>query len=452
MTENTAYRALTGKFPDNVLKIMEVLREAGYKSWIVGGCVRDMLLQKEPKDWDIVTTAQPHTVMHLFEKCIPVGLKHGIVTVVLGDQSYEVATLRRDVQCDGRHAQVEYSYSLEEDLYRRDFTINAMAMNHMGVLYDGAGGQHDLLVEKRIVCVGDPLRRFAEDRLRMLRAIRFASRLGFKIEKFTMKVIQSAAAQITDISAERIRMELLGILATERAVQGVQLLEESGLLKYVLPEVQAEIGFSQRSPWHDKDVYEHTLDVLENMCKLTTDPILRFAALLHDIGKVPTRTENEHGNYNFYKHDFVGANMARMVCERLKFSNADTEKIVFLIERHLELKMVMDSKNNKRTISRYIRRNWRYLNDLLLLAVADREKVSFDEPVQAVVDMLDEMKEAELNAPPASLLNGTDLCVLFDRKPGSWIRPIKEALVEAQIRGTVLTKEQALVWVKEFPG
>lgn len=318
------------KIPEDVRWIIGRLNQQGYEACAVGGCVRDMLLGREPEDWDITTSARPEQVKAVFGRTVDTGIAHGTVTVLRGKQGYEVTTYRIDgVYTDGRHPeQVTFTPSLEEDLKRRDFTINAMAYNETDGITDLFGGREDLS-QKVIRCVGNPLHRFEEDALRMMRAVRFAAQLGFSIEASTLAAIRALAPAIQKISAERIRMELVKLLVSPHPEQ-MRLLYETGLTAYILPEFDRMMETAQNTPYHCYSVGNHTLAVLGHVPPV---PALRVAALLHDVGKPDCRRADDKGRDHFFGHAGKGADMAKGILKRLKFDN-DTLRMAEKLVRH----------------------------------------------------------------------------------------------------------------------
>lgn len=314
---------------------MRRMEAKGYEIYVVGGCVRDRLLGKNPKDWDLCTNAQPEEVMKVFEDLpvIPTGIRHGTVTVIADNRPYEVTTYRREqAYMDGRHPkQVDFVRDLREDLLRRDFTVNAMAYNEKEGLQDYFGGQEDLR-KKVIRTVGEAKRRFSEDYLRMLRAVRFAAVLEFEIAPDTLAAILQNAPKIRSISKERVREELNKIMESRNAVLGIRKLEESGLLEQILPELQACKGCLQEHPSHDKDVYGHSLEVLSHLSGAEVK--VKWAALLHDIGKPDVKSMDENGIAHFYGHEAESAQKGCAILRRLKFSNREIEDITLLVKNH----------------------------------------------------------------------------------------------------------------------
>ena len=319
------------ELPDHVKFILDTLEANGYEGYAVGGCVRDALLGRVPQDWDITTNAKPLQVKALFRRTIDTGLQHGTVTVMLDHIGYEVTTYRIDGEYeDGRHPKaVSFTGNLEDDLMRRDFTINAMAYNETMGLVDLFTGREDL--EKGVIrCVGEPKERFTEDALRMMRAIRFSAQLGFTIEEQTMEAIRALADTIQRISAERIQMELLKTL-TSAHPQTIRLFYETGLSRYFLPELDQMMETGQNNPHHCYSVGEHTL---HSLSQVPQDKVLRLAMLLHDVAKPSCKTTDEEGIDHFHGHPQQGAEQARKILRRIKMDNETTARVTQLIRWH----------------------------------------------------------------------------------------------------------------------
>lgn len=334
--------------PKEVNEIIDRLEKAGFEAYAVGGCVRDCLLGREPMDWDITTSADPERVKKVFPVTIDTGIEHGTVTVRLNKKSFEVTTFRADGEYrDGRHPEsVTFVKSLKEDLRRRDFTINAMAYNETLGLVDEFEGAKDL--EAGIIrCVEDPLRRFSEDALRMLRALRFSAQLGFSLDKATEDAIKTLHMSISKVSAERIREELLKLICSDRP-EKMFLLWETGLSTVFLPEWDAMVATSQVNKHHRGTVAEHTVYVMENVEPTVT---LRLAALLHDVGKPVCKKTDPKGVDHFAGHPRVGEAMARDILRRLKMDNATTDLVCRLVRFHDERPEL-----NKRTVRRLVSR------------------------------------------------------------------------------------------------
>ena len=317
--------------PQEVCSLLARLESAGYQGWAVGGCVRDTLRGAVPSDWDVTTDARPERVMALFgERAIPTGLKHGTVTVCAGETHVEVTTFRRDgTYSDHRRPDaVQFSSSLEEDLARRDLTVNAMAMDLRGHICDPFGGQEDL--SRRVLrCVGDPLRRLDEDALRIMRTLRFAAVLGFTIEPDTSAALHRRAPLLADIAAERILVEMNKLLTGEYMAS--VLLAYPDVLGVFLPELLPCVGFDQRNVHHCYDVWTHSVYAA---AAIAPDAALRWAMLLHDIGKPDCFTVDEHGTGHFYGHPARSAGLAEAICRRLRMDKKSAQRIVTLVRWH----------------------------------------------------------------------------------------------------------------------
>lgn len=311
--------------------ILKTIEGRGYRAYLVGGCVRDLLLGREPEDWDIASAARPEQIMEIFgAAAFPTGLKHGTVTVKAADGAYEITTFRTDGSySDGRHPDaVKFAKTIDEDLARRDLTINAMALDSAGNIVDPFDGAGDLM--RRVVrCVGDARERFREDALRILRAMRFASVLGFSVEEATSLAIHSQAELLERIAAERILVEMNKLLCGQRCKE--VLLDYSDVLGIFIPELLPCVGFSQQNVHHCYDIYTHTAYAVD---AIRPEPILRWTMLLHDIGKVNTFTVDPRGQGHFFGHPIVSGDMAEEICVRLRMRKRDREDIVTLIRWH----------------------------------------------------------------------------------------------------------------------
>lgn len=319
------------QMPEAVDNILHTLMEHGYEAYIVGGCVRDSILGKEPKDWDITTSATPEQTKALFRRTIDTGIEHGTVTVMVGTAGYEVTTYRVDGKYEDhrRPTEVHFTASLTEDLKRRDFTINAMAYNHQEGIIDRFDGMGDLK-QGIIRCVGVPQERFDEDALRLLRAVRFAAQLDFEIEADTRQAIREKAGFLKDISAERIQAELTKLIISEHPEK---LLEayELGITAVVLPEFDVMMQTPQNTVYHCYNVGRHTIEVMK---QIAAEPVLRWAALLHDVAKPKCRTTDADGTDHFYGHPQEGKIMAGQVLHRLKLDNDTINRVKRLVEWH----------------------------------------------------------------------------------------------------------------------
>ncbi|MCC5423436.1 CCA tRNA nucleotidyltransferase, partial [Clostridium botulinum] len=370
------------EIPKGVKYIINTLQENGYEAYIVGGAVRDSLLERKVNDWDITTSANPQEVVNIFEnlgyKIIPTGLKHGTVTILISSIGYEVTTFRVDGEYeDNRHPkEVKFTSNLREDLKRRDLTINAMAYNDKIGLVDYFHGLEDLN-NKIIKCVGNSKDRFNEDSLRMLRCIRFASQLNFHMEESIKLNIRELSRNIANVSMERIRDELCKILVSSQPVYGIKNIVELNLMDYIIPELKVCVGFKQHNIHHDKDVYEHILSVVENVPNKLE---LRLAALLHDIGKPKCFSIGDNGQGHFYGHQKISADMTKDILKRLKFDNKTIDKVDKLVYNHMARYNKLRTPNIKKFINKVGIDN---LDDLFELQIADikgsaKEYHSFD--------------------------------------------------------------------------
>lgn len=317
--------------PNKVQYILTTLHEHGHQAFIVGGCVRDCILGREPGDWDITTSAVPHEVKRLFSKTVDTGIKHGTVTVIIDDSSYEVTTYRIDGEyLDFRKPEsVSFTSSIEEDLSRRDFTINAIAYSPSAGIIDPFYGISDIMA-RSIRTVGNPDKRFSEDALRMLRAVRFSAQLGFSITGNTLESIGKNHRLIENISAERIRDELTKILLSDNPLC-FSLLKDTNLIRYTLPEFEPCFVTLQNNPYHVYNVAAHSLHSTANIEK---DKILRWTMLLHDIGKPGTKSTDKKGIDHFYNHQQLSAKLSKAVMLRLKFDKKSMKKILLLVKYH----------------------------------------------------------------------------------------------------------------------
>ncbi|MCX5770843.1 MAG: CCA tRNA nucleotidyltransferase [Candidatus Hydrogenedentes bacterium] len=424
------------------VRVQQRLKQAGYRALLAGGCVRDLILGVEPNDYDIATSATPGEVAQLFEKVISVGAAYGVQIVVQPEGFYEVTTFRKDgPYCDGRHpVTVEFVDEIE-DARRRDFTINAMFLDpESNSIIDYVGGQEDLR-NRLLRTVGPPEQRFAEDHLRILRAVRFAARLGYDIEPETLDAVRKMSRLITLTSAERIRDEILKILTEGGARRGFELLDETGLLEQILPEITAMKGVDQPEEFHPEgDVFVHTMLMLEHL--EDPSPALALAALLHDAGKPPTQSFEDRIRFN--NHDKVGARIAEDVCRRLRMPHDTMAKVSWMIENHMRLTAIPDMRDSKR--KRFIRHPW--FPDLLELGrldcVASHGCVDGIYWIQEYIATLppDELK-------PEPLLRGKDL-IEMGLDPGPIFSQILTAVEDAQLEGLITDKEQASEFVRAY--
>jgi poly(A) polymerase len=441
--------------------IIKTLRQQGFQAYLVGGCVRDLLLKREPADYDVATSATPAQVMEIFPDTYAVGAQFGVVLVPRPEDqrttgegnvapkshAVEVATFRSDLgYSDGRHPdEVRFSQDPREDVARRDFTINGMMLDPVsGEVLDFVGGRKDL--EAGIIrAIGDPERRFAEDKLRMLRAVRFAARFEYGIEAETLAAIQRLAPTIQVVSRERVRDELTKMLTEGNAQRAFLLLDESGLLKEVLPEIFAMKGVEQPREFHPEgDVFVHTLLLLENLPQ-PCPPTLAWGALLHDVGK-PATFRVAPDRIRFDGHVEVGVKIAEEICGRLRFSNGVTAQVLALVDNHMRFGHVTRMKES--TLKRFLRMP--AFDEHLALHRADslashRNLSTYD----LIREKLAEIPPEKIR--PVALITGDDL-IAAGYAPGPRFREILEAVEDAQLEGRLASHDAALEFVKSaFP-
>jgi poly(A) polymerase len=425
--------------------LVDRLREAGHIAYFAGGCVRDLVRGKAPKDIDIATDARPEQVQKIFPRTYAVGAHFGVIVVLENELQFEVATFRADgIYLDGRHpAEVRFS-SPEEDARRRDFTINGMFFDPPNdAVIDFVGGRSDL--EARLVrAIGDPAQRFAEDRLRLLRAVRFAAVLDFTIEEATWTAIVRAADTIGEISAERIRDELVRIFLSPQRARGWDLLDASGLMKQILPELEAMKGCEQPPQFHPEgDVFQHTRIMLQLLPDEVSLPLV-LSVLFHDIGKPPTASVDEEGRIRFNGHDKLGAEMTEALMERLRFSRAEIDATVEAVRQHMVFKDVPNMRLAK--LKRFMARPT-FADELELHRVDCASSHGMLDNYEFLQRKQEEFAHEPIIPPP--LVRGDDLIAL-GMKPGPRFGEILEAVETRQLEGTLRDREQALAWVKNF--
>ena len=440
------------KVTEGVNFILETLRHAGFEAYIVGGCVRDMLMGREPHDFDVTTSALPEQVKGLFPKVFETGLKHGTVTVLAGGEPVEVTTFRTEgAYSDGRHPDfVEFTGSLEEDLARRDFTMNALAWNHQTGIQDYFGGQEDIRTGI-IRAVGSPDARFKEDALRILRAIRFASVLGFEIEENTERALHDNKELLGKISAERIQVELTKLLTGPGA--GRIVMKYVDVIGVIMPEILAMQGFDQHNPHHIYDVLEHSATAIDKV-RHTADAEkshLRWAALLHDIGKPETFSVDENGTGHFYGHAARSEEMARIILRRLKFDNETVRRVTDLVKYH-DLQIELTTKAVKRALNKLGEETFR---DLLLLKRADNlAQHPYFADRQQYYDKLEEIlaqiiEENQCFSLRDLAINGNDLIAAGITDGRTIGRILENALAEVIDGNLPNEKENLLRWAKD---
>lgn len=441
-----SYTGVVGQLREHAVQIVRTLREAGFEAYFVGGCVRDELRGVEPKDYDVATNARPEAIQHLFPRTVPVGAAFGVVLVLMNDHRFEVATFRSDDgYVDGRHPSHVTFTDARHDAERRDFTINGLFLDPMeNRVLDFVGGQQDIQ-RKLVRTIGDPVKRFTEDKLRMLRGIRLASTLGYEIQTETFAAIRNMAAQLTQVSAERIRDELINIFTGPNAGRGLELLDQSGLLHEVLPEVEAMKGVAQPPQFHPEgDVFTHTKLMMDALREPST--VLAFACLLHDVGKPPTFTlaaeKDGSERIRFSEHDKVGVEIADGLLRRLRFPNDERERILACIENHMTFK---DVRNMRRATLRRLLSRETFADELELHRIdcmashRDVENYDFLRAKQA--------EFAAIPPKPPPLINGHDLIAL-GMEPGPELGAILREVEELQLEDKLRTRDEALEFAR----
>jgi poly(A) polymerase len=423
---------------------VERLKRQGFDAYFVGGCVRDMLMGKEPLDHDIATSARPGEIAGIFAHVVPVGEQFGVMLVIEEGHSFQVATFRADMEYrDGRKPSGVRFASAREDVFRRDFTVNGLLYDPLEErLLDYVGGEKDIR-EKVIRTIGEPLERFTEDKLRLLRAVRFSSTLGFEIEEKTFAAIRDLVREITVVSQERIRDELVKMMIGPRAGAGVGLLDRAGLLEILLPEVRAMKGVPQPEGFHPEgDVFAHTRKMLDAMVEPSV--VLAFSVLLHDAGKPPTFSVSDR--IHFMRHQTVGAEIAGEVCSRLRFPNHVRDRIVACVENHMAF---MDVKRMRESTIRRLVSRPTFLDELELhrldCLASDRDLSAWELLMRKLDEYGREVSE------PAPLLSGRDLLRL-GYPEGPVIGKILREIEELRLEGTLKTREDALEWVNARGG
>ncbi|MCR2043310.1 CCA tRNA nucleotidyltransferase [Anaerosalibacter massiliensis] len=430
--------------PPYVTFILDRLEKGGFQAYIVGGSIRDILLDKEPNDFDITTNAMPDYIEKIFEdkKTINVGREFGTIKVIVDDKEVEVTTFRKEGNySDGRRPEwIEFVSDIEDDLARRDFTINAMAYNKKTGIVDPFNGKKDL--ENKIIrSVGNPIERFKEDYLRILRAVRFSTSLDFEIEDETFKAGKKYSSNISKVSVERITEEFFKIILSPKPSKGINYMKELDLLDIVLPEIVPAIGFNQQNPHHDKDVYNHILCVVDS-----APPILkiRLAALFHDMGKPHTLSVDEKGIGHFYGHDKIGSEIAKKALKRMKAPGKLTEQVAILIREHMTHHAKFKEKGLKRLIRRVGIEN---IYDLFELQKADRKCSNKNASIEHILDMekkvdniLEKKEVYEINQ---LNIDGEDL-IEIGFKEGKIIGDILEYLLEKVMENPSINKREEL--------
>lgn len=423
------------------------LKECGHQAFFAGGCVRDRLLGHEPDDYDIATSALPSEVIRIFPGANEVGAHFGVVIAKHGGHHIEIATFRTDGSYrDGRRPESVTFSNPVEDARRRDFTINGLfEIPESGEVIDHVGGLEDLRAGV-IRAIGDPQTRFREDALRLLRAVRFAARLGFRIEPTTEQSIRDCASWLEQISPERIRDEFSRIITSPRRRAGLELLVETGLIRHFLPELTATIGCDQPPEWHPEgDVFRHTMIMLE-LLDATAPLELCLAVLLHDIAKPPCRSVDPDGRIRFNGHDAMGADMAGTILRRLRFSNETIDRVSFMVSRHMQFMHVQQMRTAK--LRRFMGVDTFPL-EMELHRVDCASSNGFTDNYEFLQAKQEELANEPIIPPP--LVTGRDLIAL-GMKPGPGFMDILEAIQTEQLEGRLNSRESALQLARELAG
>jgi len=431
------------KAEETARKICSRLREHGHIAYFAGGCVRDLVRGAIPKDFDIATDARPENVQAIFPRTFAVGAQFGVIVVVEEEINFEVATFRSDdAYIDGRRPVAVHFSSPEGDAKRRDFTINGMFFNpEKNEVIDFVGGRADLK-NKVVSAIGDPGQRFAEDGLRVLRAVRFATVFDYQIEKQTWEALVANVAAINKISAERIRDELVKIFLSANRVRGWDLLDESGLLRAILPEVDGMKGCQQPEQFHPEgDVFQHTRLMLQLLPERVSVPLV-FSVLFHDVAKPATATVDPTGRIRFNEHDRIGAETTEQIMERLRFSRFEIDATVEMVRQHMVFKDVPKMRVAK--LKRFMARPT-FEDELELHRVDCESSHRMLENYEFLLRKREEFANEPIIPPP--LVRGADLIAL-GLKPGPKFGEILEAVETHQLEGKFRDREDALQWVQ----
>src|SRR5947208_229994 len=424
-------------------KIAARLRDEGHIAYFAGGCVRDMVRGFAPKDFDIATDASPEVVQNLFSHTFAVGAHFGVIVVLENSFQFEVATFRSDdAYIDGRHPSAVHFSSPEEDAQRRDFTINGMFYDPVAEqVIDLVGGQADITA-KLVRAIGEPAKRFAEDRLRMLRAVRFATALDYQIDNQTWDALVANASSINQISAERIRDELIRSFVSPNRVRGWDLLDSSGLMRAILPELDVMKGVLQPEQFHPEgDVFVHTRLMLSLLPEKVSVPLV-FAVLFHDVAKPVTTMVDKTGRIRFNEHDRIGAEMTEAIMRRLRFSGAEIEATVEMVRQHMVFKDTPKMRVAK--LKRFMARPT-FDEELELHRVDCQSSHRMLDNYEFLLRKREEFANEPIIPPP--LVRGDDL-IAFGLKPGPKFGEILEAIETRQLEGKLRTRDEALNWVK----
>ncbi len=438
----------SGAIPEPVLGIVTALRERGHRAWVVGGCLRDLLMGREMSDWDVATTAVPGEVTRTFRRVIPTGIEHGTVSVMMHGVPYEVTTLRGEgAYSDGRRPdEVFFVEDIEEDLARRDFTINALAYDPVDDrIVDPFGGIDDM--ERGVIrAVGDPVERFTEDGLRVLRGARFVATLEFELDPSTKEAIPKALSTYEKVSHERVRDEWMKTMKARRPSRAFEVMRDTGILGVTLPELLDQVGCEQNR-WHAYDVWTHTMECVD---AAPSDALLRVAALLHDVGKPRTRERSEKtGDYTFYHHERVGADMASHWLKRYRFSNTERDEITHLVRNHL---ICYSAEWSDAAVRRFVRRVGKDQVDRLL-ELGRADALAKGRPVDEELRGLGELRSRidQVIAAGAALstrdlaVGGEDVMNRLSIPPSRRVGEVLDALLERVVEQPELNQRETLL-------
>ena len=440
----------------SAIKVCQTLSDHGFEAVFAGGCVRDMLMNRPFNDIDIATSATPDEVESVFKKTIAIGKQFGVINVLLDGFEFEVATFRIDGHSsDGRHPDdVEFS-SMEEDAKRRDLTVNGLFWDPVrNVIHDFVGGQKDI-EDKQLKFIGDANARIEEDKLRMMRLFRFAARFpDFGVDLAAIIAVTDNADKIVSVSAERIKAELDKMLKANMPTRAFHLMEASGMLKHILPELSALVGCEQSKRWHSEgDVWTHSMLAVENARKMSDKLEILWGALLHDIGKPATVGINKRGDICNHGHEFVGADMIDSIAERLRFSSNLKKEVKFLVKEHMRVRNVGKMKRFK--VRRLVASE--FIEDLIIVSRADNSAAIAEDPAMEVnkfewLDILNRFEEEVGFGLPDPFINGDDLKSL-GFKPGPNFKVILDKVQEQQLEDRILSRDDAVDFVlRRFKG
>lgn len=431
------------KLDKDVVKILNKFEKNKFKAYIVGGAVRDYLLGYDINDYDIATDAKPEEVTEIFEKVIPTGVKYGTVTLIYNNKNYEITTFRKDFDYinNRKPDKVVYSEDIDEDIKRRDFTINSLYCDSKGRIRDKYSGVKDIK-SKIIRTIGNPDERFKEDALRMIRAVRFMATLGFKIEEKTKNSIVKNHQLIENVSAERIKTEFDRILLSNNPGEGIRTLTDTNLMKYIIPELYKTVDFDQHSKYHDKNVYDHTIAVVENIePKLD----LRLAALLHDISKPESFTLDEELEGHFKGHHIKSADKSLEILKRLRYDNKTIENVRVLIRYHYLKDISIKEKGVKRFINNVGKER---LDDIFKLNIADIKGKADMRSIDKVYNLQKKCKEILEKQEPLSIkdlkINGNDI-IKTGVKEGKKVGEVLQYLLEKVLENPALNNRKDLL-------